>query len=628
MIRSSFRYTLTALFLVLSILLSGAFTITEAASDDINHLYAIEMNPLQNTLSVSGSRPLTTFNEYSVLKLMNPSRLVIDLPDSDMALPVDTVPVDHPDILRVEVTQKRGMFYKAVRITVYAKNDTVLQRLKTSVSGNALQIHLEDIQAEATLPSKELGQASSQANKPLAQGALANPSILPLQTGAATAIPDFLTPSLRKWDNPLAIPKGRNVINDIYYRDQQLVIFADPDHADAIRVANRFVLRSPTRLVIDLDNAMVASKALQGSIGVNDDPRIRQIRIGQFDETTVRIVIETPTPERFNVYYPSTHKKLMAISSSADVNITHLPRDVQLGTLEQISLDKESGVTRLRLTASAPVIHRLFKRAGKVQIELLNIAARPGWVGFDQKNFPQIKAMNVETLAVGQPNSKFIIDLENPYWAVDSKVGSDGRTLDILLQERNATTLTKVPFKARVVVDAGHGGKDQGASREGILEKDLNLKLALKLKKALEARGITVYMTRTTDKYLTLKQITQVNNYHHPDAFVSIHHNASKNPAISGVETYYYTPQSKPLAQKVHRSMVSTLGVKHRGTRRAMFYVIHHTRVPAILCEVGYLSNAQERRELVSERRQNAQINAIAEGVVEYLKSRLSAQAR
>ncbi len=611
-----FLQTLFALFLILGMLLTGGVSNTYAAPDDTNHLYAIEMNPTQDILSISGSRPLSTFNEYSVLKLMNPSRLIIDLPDSEMALPIKSIPVEHKGILRVEVSQKKGMFYKAVRITVYVENNDVLDQLNTSVSGNALQIHLDPVKT-ADIPSTEDLGAS--------QKTTSTPIVLPSTSN--NSVSETLTPSLRVWDQPLPISKGRNVINDIYYRDQQLIIFADPNQAKAIRVQNQFVLKSPSRLVIDLDNTMVASKALQGTIDVNDDPSIRRIRIGQFDDETVRIVIETQNPERFNVYYPSSDKKLMAISTLADVNLTQLPRDVQLGTLEQIALDMENGVTRLRLTTSTPVVHRLFKRNGKVQIELLNVAARPGWVGFDQQNFPQIKAMNVETLTVGQPNSKFIIDLKNPYWGVDSRVGTNGRTLDILLYKRNAKAVTKAPFRARVVVDAGHGGKDQGASRGGILEKHMNLKVALKLKKALEARGITVYMTRTTDKYLTLKQITQVNNYHHPDAFISIHHNASKNPAISGVETYYYTPQSKPLATKVHRSMVSTLGVNHRGTRRTMFYVIHHTRVPAILCEVGYLSNSQERRELLSEERQEAQVNAIAEGVVDYLKSRLSAQA-
>ena len=176
------------------------------------------------------------------------------------------------------------------------------------------------------------------------------------------------------------------------------------------------------------------------------------------------------------------------------------------------------------------------------------------------------------------------------------------------------------------MVDAGHGGKDQGASRSGVLEKNLNLKVALMLRDALKARGFQVYMTRDSDKFVPLPEISNYANSVNPALFVSVHHNASTNPALHGIETYYYTAHSRPFADKVHRKLVNSVSAQDRNVRRAMFYVVHHTRAPAILCEVGYVSNSWELGQLQTQERQQRTVNAIAEGVVEYLRSQMTAQ--
>ena len=153
-------------------------------------------------------------------------------------------------------------------------------------------------------------------------------------------------------------------------------------------------------------------------------------------------------------------------------------------------------------------------------------------------------------------------------------------------------------------------------------EKDLNLAIALRLRDALTARGVEVITTRNTDEFLTLQRITEISNAQAPDAFVSVHHNSSTNPAINGIETYFYHDRSRPLADAVHASMVANQDRPDRSVRRARFYVINHTPYPAILCEVGYVSNAAERNQLTKPATQQAAANAIAEGVIRYLNSR------
>lgn len=150
-----------------------------------------------------------------------------------------------------------------------------------------------------------------------------------------------------------------------------------------------------------------------------------------------------------------------------------------MGALERITLDADAqGGARLRLIASAPAMYRMLRRGDRVQLELLNIAARPGEVGFDRARFPQIERMRVEPLSVGQPNSKFILTLDkDAKWeAVVQPDAADSRALTLLLAPASQVAykpggpLVKAPFAARVVVDAGHGGKDQ-APPEGFLER-------------------------------------------------------------------------------------------------------------------------------------------------------------
>ncbi len=600
-------FTHRALMLLIGVMLAcltvGPLS-AEAGPDEAFRIQSIGLDPTGSVLLIRGDQPVTTHNQFSALKLVGPYRLVIDVPDAVLSLPVSTIPVGRDGIEKVEVSQNQGTFYNSVRITIHAQNYETLNRLNTSIEGNALSIHL------TTPPVSEAPKAAA------------------AMTEKSVEFP--LPPAFTLWENAQPAPPGVNVINQVYFRDRQLVVVADPRHSRSLLVKNRFTLSDPSRLVIDLDKSMAASKSLLGEIDVHNDPDIRQIRVGQFDEDTVRLVIETRNPDRFNIFYPSADKRHLTVSAIDDVSMITLPRDTQMGSLQNIALDMEKGVTMLRLSTTAPIVHRVVKKDDKVIVEMLNIAARQGGVGFDRQHFPQIDGMSVESLAVGQPNSKFVVDLQNPYWEVDTRLTNNGTTLELAMVPPTISPLkmNKAPFAARVVVDAGHGGKDQGASRSGVLEKHLNLQVAMRLKRALEARGMTVYMTRDRDEYLTLAQITQITNRIRPDVFVSVHHNASNNPAIHGIETYYYTPQSKPLADKIHRKMVSNVKSPDRGVRKAMFYVIHHTSVPAVLCEVGYVSNPSELRDLTTEQRQIMEADAIAEGVVEYLRSRVSAQAR
>lgn len=180
-----------------------------------------------------------------------------------------------------------------------------------------------------------------------------------------------------------------------------------------------------------------------------------------------------------------------------------------------------------------------------------------------------------------------------------------------------------IPRDAVIVVDAGHGGSDPGAQRGDIQEKELTLAISEKLRAELQAKGVKVHMTRNDDTYVSLEDRVKLTNTVQPNAFVSVHINSLEtNKQTTGIETYYQNEQSKDLAKLIHSSLVSGLKAPDRNVRKARFYVINHTPVPAVLAEVGFISNKEERDRLASSDYQKQVASALAEGVILFLAER------
>ena len=176
--------------------------------------------------------------------------------------------------------------------------------------------------------------------------------------------------------------------------------------------------------------------------------------------------------------------------------------------------------------------------------------------------------------------------------------------------------------KVSIVIDAGHGGTDVGATGGGIYEKDITLDVSKRVEAILKQRGYQVKMTRPDDKFVSLQDRVTINEGYSPDIFVSIHVNSSVRPEITGVETHYYHQYSMSLAQTVHSAFASAVQSPNRGLFKSKFYVINHTTCPAILVEIGFISNANERAQLVSEKRKQATAKSIADGIDNYFKQK------
>jgi N-acetylmuramoyl-L-alanine amidase len=172
----------------------------------------------------------------------------------------------------------------------------------------------------------------------------------------------------------------------------------------------------------------------------------------------------------------------------------------------------------------------------------------------------------------------------------------------------------------KVVIDAGHGAKDPGGiSITGKQEKDFNLTMANKVNMLLSAdKRIEVLMTRNDDTFVELDDRAKLANEHQVDLFLSIHGNKYV-PKISGVETYYSRTDSIAFADLIHKNTVAAAGFPDRSVRQADFRVIAKTTMPAVLVEVGYLSNQSDEASMFKDAFQNQVAASLASAIKEYL---------
>ena len=194
------------------------------------------------------------------------------------------------------------------------------------------------------------------------------------------------------------------------------------------------------------------------------------------------------------------------------------------------------------------------------------------------------------------------------------------------------TTATKPPArnprapkgKVVIVVDPGHGGKDSGAlGIGGIREKDIILPIGKRVAEILQQNGVQAVLTRDSDYFVTLQGRVDIAERSNADVFVSVHANSAgaDRPEVSGLETYYYD-SGLGLARIVHNSILRSVNVRDRGVRKARFYVLRKNSMPAILVEAGYLTGREDASKLPNKLYQNQMAEAIARGVIQYLKQK------
>ncbi|WP_427159211.1 N-acetylmuramoyl-L-alanine amidase [Aliinostoc sp. HNIBRCY26] len=207
---------------------------------------------------------------------------------------------------------------------------------------------------------------------------------------------------------------------------------------------------------------------------------------------------------------------------------------------------------------------------------------------------------------------------------VPSDNQSQSRNPNIDIPRNNTSTpRSSVPRgKVLVVIDPGHGGKDSGApGLGGLLEKDVVLPIGRRIAAILEQNGVQAVLTRDADFFVELQGRVDIAERVNATVFVSVHANSVDNrPDVNGLEVYYYD-SGYALAETVRNSILQSIGtIKDRGTRKARFYVLRKSSMPSILVETGYMTGREDNPRLGSPEYQNRMAEAIARGILQYLK--------
>lgn len=326
------------------------------------------------------------------------------------------------------------------------------------------------------------------------------------------------------------------------------------------------LVSNPTRIVIDLPNTELGEPSSEKRLG----KRIRHLRAGQFDEYTTRVVIELGRKYKVS------------------------PRSVQI-----------EGASPNRWLVNLPKPSRRSFRDRRVR------SAR--------RIVPIVVPAPKNASLATTPSSPASPSPSESPWSSPSPSPS----------ESPWSSPSPSPWGIRdrritVVIDPGHGGRDPGAvGRGGLQEKNIVLPISQEVARQLRAKGVNVVMTRSRDQYVSLQGRVAVAERARGKIFVSIHANAISlsRPDVNGVETFYYQTGSA-LARSIHRSIMRQIRIGDRRVRRARFYVLRKSSMPASLVEVGFVTGRWDAPRLAQPAFRQQMASAIATGILDYLNIR------
>lgn len=412
-----------------------------------------------------------------------------------------------------------------------------------------------------------------------------------------------------------------NQIKSITWENNSLILNA----TDKITHAESR-LEDPDRLIVDILNSSIQdieiNKSFKSTLG-------EKVSVSQVGDNQVRIIFLGPSSINRKSYLSNNNRTLIIkiariIPEEDKVTENEEQSNIESykkGELKEVTVEGDDNETTIIISATKPIKFNTYhlENPDRFAIDLLNIVP-------PENPLPKYSATSIVSgVRVGQAASgldatRIVIDIakENVDFDVDSSIL--GSKLKIKFKPGKKEEKIKSKTGIKVVIDPGHGGYDTGASYGGFEEKAINLIISEKLKNLLEGNGITVYLTRDEDDFLSLAERVEITNSIKPDAFISVHNNALKTKSsIRGAETYFWSPQSQKLAYLVHKSILRNINIPDHYIRKARFYVIRHTPSPAVLAELGFLSNYTDRQLLTNKSTQDKYANALAEAILKFL---------
>ena len=586
------------------------FKITSANFDTSNSMMIISAQ--DNTLG-------QILPDVKIVTLENPKRAYFDINSAILTIPKQDWTFNSAGMKQVKISQFTTN-PDVVRVVMYLDEDFSTSNIKfMKIKNNIILKFKNSICQNPYFQQTYRDEHASSSDfyeymtiyTPIKKEITENNIVEQLQEAFNTTVQQVTSPDVEKMQLRL---------NTKYYIDR---VTTKPNAVlingfGSLTVEKPMILTNPTRIVFDMSNTLVAQNIRNKEFKINET---ESVKIGQFSVNKARIVITTPNVEKYIPIYANDNQSLLIanINSVIPSSLYSTSADMLTYNLEEINNQTDA----MTLSFSHPVVHGFDRTNDEIIIYLYNVSR------FNEETFKNTFAKSLfskATISLMSGNGlKLTIPIDKDS-LVNTYLGADGKALKISVkapkkQIAPVTPIIKKPSGVkRVVIDAGHGGTDCGAIRNGINEKDITLDVSKRVEALLKKQGYQVTMTRTNDIYVSLADRVSISETNAPDIFVSIHVNSSTKPEITGIETHYYHQESLNLAQTVHSSLASKIQSNNRGLFKSKFYVINHTTAPAILIEIGFISNDNERAQLVSEKRKQDTAKAIVEGINNYFK--------
>ena len=265
----------------------------------------------------------------------------------------------------------------------------------------------------------------------------------------------------------------------------------------------------------------------------------------------------------------------------------------------------ENGDEKLNISVSGKPAVVSYFGTEQVIFEILNAEPDEELYNSGERNIIDTDSIFCSRCTVFARDGNVYVELdtsEQELWGYNIEY-SENDTIEIYLKKPPQKSKGEKPLSGvLIVLDAGHGGTDPGALAVGGIngphEADLNLAVAQATKNCLEKFGATVVMTRSEDDFLALQQRREITSQIKPDLFISVHHNSMSYTTdatkATGVESYYFTPQSKYAAEKMSQTLSTVTERENRGYYFGYYYVLRNDIAPSVLNEYGFVNNPYE----------------------------------
>lgn len=571
-----------ALVIFLSVLFSVISPVSAAAAktatlDSIKYT----KSGVQDKISIN----TTDYKGYEVTWLSSPDRLVIDIPNNNVAIKgAQTIKINSQNVINIRFSQ----FTKTTARVVFDTKGKVPYTVSTAKGSLIFTL------GKPADPAKPAAPKPADPVKP------------------AAPVPTPTTVSRGDSERPASVVR-RLAFSSSGGHDKLSIPGTDYDGYSIMR------LTDPDTIVIDVPSLAVAEDQ---RLFQADGQYVKAIRTSALDDGGTRIVLDTIGQPDYSVARDAS-QLIMVLKEPSLANLVYH----NSGDRIYVALEKA------KLTEVVPIENTdgsLEESAEEGD------ALKPLYTDSYDKNQIKYSMSFPEGLAKLTPGSLQINDdvLESIDVAKDpddgvmiltfnAKIRMDYHTLTN--PETGVTEISILkPFEAEdklVVIDAGHGGSDPGAVYAGLNEKDLNLKIALELNDILKDKGVKTYMTRDDDTFVPLKTRAEIANNLNAALFLSIHNNAY-NSSEHGTETLYYPGAAgSAFARVVQDTLVSKLGTHDRGiVQRPNLVVLNSTKMPAVIAEVAFLTNNDDRAKLMDDDFLRKSAEALAEAVIKALE--------